>query len=134
MRTKGEQTTKAKEKASKPHYDTEELKQRALLEIKKHNLYFTDDVVAYLGISKQTYHNHGLDEVDAIKNALHENRVKEKLSLRKKFSQSESAPERIFLYKLLASQEEKEQLQTESNVKVTGFEELLKKLSNIEIE
>ena len=39
-------------------YDTKELKEKAEKAIKEHNLYFIEDVVAYLPCSKSTFYEH----------------------------------------------------------------------------
>lgn len=74
--------------------------------ITENTLFFIEDVCVYMGISKQTFYNRGLDEVDSIKESLLKNKVKAKQKLKKDWYKSQNPTLQIALYKLLGSAEE----------------------------
>ena len=55
-------------------YKTEDLVKKTLAAVKKHKLMFIEHIIAYLPCSKETFYNHKLHELDAIKKAIEENR------------------------------------------------------------
>ena len=71
-------------------YDTKELEKKAIEAIAKHRLFFISDVAPMIGISRQTFYDHGLDKLDDIKEALTKNRIEVKSSLRSKWYQSDN--------------------------------------------
>jgi|31_taG_2_1085359.scaffolds.fasta_scaffold03581_4 hypothetical protein len=87
-------------------YNTKELEQQALEAIKEHGLIFIEEVVSFLPCSKPTFYEHGLNESNAIKEAITLNKVSKKAKLRKNWEHSENATLNISLYKLLANEEE----------------------------
>jgi hypothetical protein len=87
-------------------YNTNELEQQALEAIKEHGLVFIEEVVSFLPCSKPTFYEHGLNESNAIKEAIKYNKVSKKAKLRKNWEHSENATLNISLYKLLANEEE----------------------------
>ena len=113
---------------------TEKYKQLALKAIEAQNLVFIDECPVAIGVSKSTFYLHKLNESDEIKEALRKNRVEIKRKLRGKWYDSENATTQIALYKLIADDDEAEKLNGKSEVKVTGLEEIIKRLSNTEIE
>ena len=113
---------------------TEKYKQLALKAIEAQNLVFIDECPTAIGIHKSTFYLHKLNESDEIKEALRKNRVEIKRKLRGKWYDSENATTQIALYKLIADDDEAEKLNGKSEVKVTGLEEIIKRLSNTEIE
>jgi len=90
--------------------NTESLETKAIKLIKEKNLFFHEDVIAYLGIAKGTYYNHKLNEMDSIKEALELNRVITKNSMRKKWAISDNSALQMGLYKLIATKEEQRAL------------------------
>ena len=72
---------------------------------------FIDDIIAQLPISKQTFYNKALDQVDEIKNLLELNKINKKRDLRKKWETSRSPALQLALYKLLATSDEFDRLQ-----------------------
>lgn len=94
-------------------YDTEELKEQALRAIEEYNLYFHSDVIACLPCSKQTYYDHGLDQLDDIKKDLERNKVNAKVEMRKKWLKSDNATMQMGLMKLLSEDEELKKLAME---------------------
>ena len=99
-------------------YKTEELKRLALEKIEKHRLFFIEDVVAYLPCVKDTFYGHKLHEDKEVQEALFENKVKTKNSLRSKWFGSQNATLQISLYKLICSDEERKAL-SQSHVDMT---------------
>lgn len=87
-------------------YDTKELEQKSLEVATKHNCIFIDDIIAYLGISKQTFYDHNLDHFDDLKKIIEKNRINLKVTLRKKWLESNNPTTEICLYKLLATETE----------------------------
>jgi hypothetical protein len=97
-------------------YNTSELYQQALEEIDKNNLFFIEDVVAYLGIDKSTFYKHfpiDSNESNAIKERLNKNAMRTKVSIRSKLHQSKSPAGLLALYKLLATNDERKALAME---------------------
>ena len=97
-------------------YKTSELYERALEEIDKNNLFFVEDVVAYLGIAKPTFYEHfpiDSNEMNAIKEKLNKNAMRTKVSIRSKLHQSKSPTGLLALYKLLATNDERKALAME---------------------
>jgi hypothetical protein len=91
-------------------YNKEELEKQALEAIKEHGLVFIEEIVSFLPCSKPTFYEHGLNELDSIKEAITYNKVSKKAKLRKNWEYSENATLNISLYKLLANEEELQRL------------------------
>lgn len=97
-------------------YKTSELYERAIEAIDQNNLFFISDVIAYLGISSETYYNHfplESKESNAIKERLNKNAMRTKVSIRSKLHQSTSPAGLLALYKLLATEDERRALSME---------------------
>ena len=97
-------------------YKTNELYEKAIQEIDKNNLFFSSDVIAYLGISEQTFYNHfpvESKELEDIKERLNKNKMRTKVSIRSKLHQSTSPAGLLALYKLLATEDERRALAME---------------------
>ena len=91
-------------------YDTKELEKKAIEAIAKHRLFFISDVAPMIGISRQTFYDHGLDKLDDIKEALTKNRIEVKSSLRSKWYQSDNPTLQLALMKLISTDEELKKL------------------------
>jgi hypothetical protein len=87
-------------------YDTYELKKRALEVTEERKLIFIEDIAVFMGISKQTFYDHNLDEFDELKQLIIKNRSSIKNILRSKWLQNDNATTDIVLYKLCATDEE----------------------------
>ena len=94
-------------------YKTHELEVKALEVIQKNRLVFLHEVASFMGISKQTYYDHKLDELDSIKAALDLNKETIKAGLRKKWYDSENATVQIALYKLIGTDEESDRINSQ---------------------
>lgn len=85
----------------------------ALKQIEKHNLFFIEDVVAFIGISKESFYKYfGTDteEYKTITDMLEVNKIRTKSSIRAKLYKGSKAAELIALYKLIASNDERKAL------------------------
>ena len=91
-------------------YKKADLEKQSLKAIKDNNLMFVTDVPAYLPCSTATFYNKELEKVEAIKQALEQNRVKTKNGLRAKWYKSDNATVQIALYKLIGTDEEAQRL------------------------
>ena len=68
-------------------YDRKEIFEQAKEAIKKNNLFFIEDIVAFLPITKKSYYEFypiGSDESNELKELLEENKIKTKSSIRAK--------------------------------------------------
>jgi hypothetical protein len=95
-------------------YDTKVLKQKAIEAIKKNKLIFIEDIAAMLGINKTTLYNHfpiDTDDFNELTTLLNENKISLKVSLRKKWFDSDNATTQMALYKLCSTPEEHKKLQ-----------------------
>lgn len=89
-------------------YDRIKIYQQALKAIEENNLYFAEDVIAFLPCQRSTFYDlfpAGSDELDNIKRNLDENKIKEKVEIRQKLKEGRGA-ELISLYKLLSTEDE----------------------------
>lgn len=108
-------------------YKTKDLIKLALKVIDKYRLFFIEDIASMMGISKQTFYDHKLDEVDDIKEAMLKTKIQTKVGLRKKWYESNNATTQLALYKLIGSEDEIKRLQmnyldhTSNGEKITNF-------------
>ena len=102
-------------------YKTSELEQKALEVIQKNMLVFIHEVCVFIPVSKQTFYDHKLDQLDTIKAALDKNKTTLKAGLRKKWYDSDNATVQIALYKLIGTPEESDSINSQKNkVEVEG--------------
>jgi hypothetical protein len=119
-------------------YNKEKIYKQAEEAIKSHNLFFIEDIVAFLPCNKDTFYRFfptDSDEYDTLKDLLDDNKVKTKSSIRAKLWKSNKASELLALYKLIATNEERRALQmqyTENKHEVTQKADL-SKLSDAEL-
>jgi len=91
-------------------YDKSKILQQAKDVIVKHKLYFIEDIVSYLPISKKTYYEYfpvDSDESNELKDLLEINRTETKVSLRKRWYDSDNATLQMGLMKLICNKEER---------------------------
>lgn len=94
-------------------YDRREIFEQAKEAIKKNNLFFIEDIVAFLPITKKSYYEFypiGSDESNELKELLEENKIKTKSSIRAKLWKSNKASELLALYRLICTSEEHQKL------------------------
>jgi hypothetical protein len=90
-------------------YDRIKIYQQALDLIEKKKLFFIEDVVTLLPISKQTFYDYfkvDSDELDNIKEALDKNKIEVKNGLRNKWYNGNNPLTQMALYKLIGTEEE----------------------------
>jgi hypothetical protein len=90
-------------------YDRVKIYQQALDLIEKKKLFFIEDVVTLLPISKQTFYDYfKVDsyELDTIKELLDKNKIEIKNGLRNKWYNGNNPLTQMALYKLIGTEEE----------------------------
>lgn len=100
-------------------YDKLELFNQAKKVTEENNLFFVDDIIAYLPCSKSTFYEFypdGSDELDELKGILETNRVTLKVGMRKKWNDSDNATLQLSLMKLICTDEERKKLSMTHNV------------------
>lgn len=81
--------------------------------IKKNNLFFIEDIVAFIPCNKDTFYRFfptDSDEYDKLRELLEDNKIKTKSSIRAKLWKSSKASELLALYRLIATPEEHKKL------------------------
>jgi hypothetical protein len=94
-------------------YDRKKIFEQAKEVIVKHKLFFVDDIVAFLPISKQTFYDFfpvESDKLDELKGLLEQNRTTLKVSMRSKWYKSNAPALQMALMKLIATPEELKKL------------------------
>jgi len=94
-------------------YNQEEIYSLAISSIEKENLYFIEDVISFLPISKPTFYDYfkvDSNELNYIKELLDGNKIRMKIKLRRKLSEGDKAAEILALYKLIATDDERKAL------------------------
>jgi hypothetical protein len=106
-------------------YDRIKIYQQALDLIEKKKLFFIEDVVTLLPISKQTFYDYfkvDSDELDNIKELLDKNKIEVKNGLRNKWYNGNNPLTQMALYKLIGTEEEYHRIastKTESKQSIT---------------
>lgn len=94
-------------------YDKQKIFEQAKEMIVKHKLFFVEDIVAFLPISKPTFYEYfpvDSNEVNELKGLLETNRVELKVSMRSKWYKSNAPALQMALMKLIATPEELKKL------------------------
>jgi hypothetical protein len=94
-------------------YDKTKIYEQATEQIKKNNLFFIEDIVAFLPCSKPTFYEFfplDSNELNDLKDLLEQNKIKTKSSIRAKLWKSNKAAELLALYRLIATPEEHQKL------------------------
>ena len=94
-------------------YNRDKIYQQAEEAIKKNNLFFIEDIPAFLPCSRSTFYAYfpdGSDELDTLKSLLDDNKIRTKSSIRAKLWKSNKASELLALYRLIATPEEHQKL------------------------
>ena len=120
-------------------YDANELEKKAIEAIKKNKLIFLEEVISYLPCNRGTFYLNNLNKLDSILELLEENKIEEKVKLRKKWRGTDNAALNLALYKLCSSDEEQAKLNpnkvdTTVNIYKNNLEEDLTKLSTDELK
>ena len=94
-------------------YDKNKIYEQAKQQIIKHNLFFVEDIVAFLPCDKTTFYKFfpkESNELNTLKDLLDDNKIKTKSSIRAKLWKSNKASELLALYRLIATPEEHQKL------------------------
>jgi hypothetical protein len=94
-------------------YDKTKIYEQAIEQIKKNNLFFIEDIVAFLPCGRSWFYDNfkaNTDEMDTFKSLLEDNKIKTKSSIRAKLWKSNKAAELLALYRLIATPEEHQKL------------------------
>ena len=112
-------------------YKTEVLFNTAIEQIKKHKLFFIEDIIAFLPCRKSTFYEHFPNDSDYYKKMFEElekNRTELKVSMRSKWYKSNAPALQMALMKLIAKSEELKKLsmqhsEIESNMTISWNDE-----------
>ena len=94
-------------------YNKNKILEQAIKQIEKHSLYFIEDVVAYIPCDKTTFYRlfpKDSNEYNSIKDSLEKNRINTKVSMRKKWNDSDNATLQMGLMKLIGTEDEAHRL------------------------
>ena len=108
-------------------YDRKKIFKQAQDVIREHNLFFIDDIVAWLPISKPTFYEFfplGSNELNELKKMLEDNKVRMKTSIRAKLYKGKGA-DLIALYKMICSDEERKAIAMVNKTDLTSGDEPL---------
>ena len=87
--------------------EKEDLLKKAIKAATDNNLYFIEEIVAYLPISTKTFYEWKLQESNELKDVIETNKIETKSKLRNKWAESSNATLNIALYKLIGTSEER---------------------------
>jgi hypothetical protein len=112
-------------------YNQKEIFETAKKKIVEHKLFFVEDIVAFLPISKKTFYEYfpvESDESNELKELLNQNKTELKVSMRSKWYKSNAPALQMALMKLIATPEELKKLsmqhsEIESNMTISWNEE-----------
>lgn len=103
-------------------YKTEDLLDKAKKAIQENEIFFIEDIVAFLPCSKPTFYDHfpvNSDEFNDLKEMLNTNKIKTKQLIRRKLMESPKASELLAVYRLICTDEERKML-NQSYIDVTS--------------
>ena len=103
-------------------YNKKKIFEQAKEAITKNNLFFIEDVVAWLPISKPTFYEFfpvESNKLNDIKNMLETNKTRTKSAIRSKLFKSDKAGELLALYRLICTSEE-HRLLNQNYTELTG--------------
>lgn len=108
-------------------YDRNKIFKQAQDVIREHNLFFIEDIVAWLPISKPTFYEFfplGSNELNELKKMLEDNKVRMKTSIRAKLYKGKGA-DLIALYKMICTDEERKAIAMVNKTDLTSGDEPL---------
>lgn len=94
-------------------YNKTEIFETAKKKIVEHKLFFVEDIVAFLPISKKTFYEYfpvESDECNELKELLNQNKTELKVSMRSKWYKSNAPALQMALMKLICTEEERKKL------------------------
>ena len=110
-------------------YNKTEIFETAKKKIVEHKLFFVEDIVAFLPISKKTFYEYfpvESDECNELKELLNQNKTELKVSMRSKWYKSNAPALQMALMKLICTDEERKKLsmqysENENNHTIDNF-------------
>ena len=94
-------------------YDRQKIYEQAEQAIKENNLFFVDDIVAWLPCGKTWWYDNfppDSEEMNYLKEKLDMNKARTKSAIRAKLFKGEKAAELLSLYRLICTNEERQML------------------------
>lgn len=116
-------------------YDKDKLYKQAITAIEENNLFFVEDIVAFIPCSKPTFYDYfppNSNELNNLKDLLEGNKIKTKSAIRAKLWKSDKAAELLALYRLICTPEEHQKLNQQYIDHTTKGEKI--KQSNITVD
>ena len=117
-------------------YSRKRLYEQALQVIEERNLFFIEDLVAFLPCDRATFYRkfpQGCDECDNIKRALETNKVRTKSAIRHRLFNMDNPTAQIALYRMIATPEERDAISTTKTDITSGGEKIYREPLTIEI-
>lgn len=117
-------------------YSRKRLYEQALQVIEERNLFFIEDLVAFLPCDRATFYRkfqQGCDECDNIKRALETNKVRTKSAIRHRLFNMDNPTAQIALYRMIATPEERDAISTTKTDITSGGEKISREPLTIEI-
>ncbi len=108
-------------------YDRNVIFEDAKKAIVENNLFFMNDIVAFIAPTKSTFYDYfpvGSEESNHLKELLERNKVKTKSAIRSKLFKSDRASELLALYRLICTSEERKFLNQQYLDHTTGGEQI----------
>lgn len=106
-------------------YDKEKIYKQAKVAITKNNLFFIEDIVAFIPCDKTTFYRFfplDCNEYNDLRGLLDENKVQTKSKIREKLSKSDKAAELLALYRLICTPDEHRKLNQQYTEHSGGLE------------
>lgn len=118
-------------------YDKQKIFEQAKEAIEKNNLFFVDDIVAWLPCGKTWWYDNfppDSEEMNTLREKLETNKSKTKSAIRAKLFKGEKAAELLSLYRLICTPEERQML-NQNYIDITSKGESIEpKIINISID
>ena len=117
-------------------YSRKRLYEQAMQIIEERNLFFIEDLVAFLPCDRATFYRkfpQGCDECDSIKRALETNKVRTKSAIRHRLFNMDNPTAQIALYRMIATPEERDAISTTKTDITSGGEKIAREPLTIEI-
>ena len=115
-------------------YDRIKIFEQAKEVIVKHKLFFVDDIVSFLPISRATFYDWEFDKLDELKDLLETNRTELKVSMRSKWYKSNAPALQMALMKLIATPEELKKLSMQFVDNTTNGKDINNQLPIINVQ
>lgn len=117
-------------------YSRKRLFEQAMQVLEERNLFFVEDLVAFLPCDRATFYRkfpQGCDECDTIKRALETNKVRTKSAIRHRLFNMDNPTAQLALYRMIATPEERDAISTTKTDITSGGEKITKEPLTIEI-